>query len=117
MLPVEGVGAALIAMLKDAVAVSELAPITWTVKLLAPLPVGVPEIAPAEESVRPAGKLPEAIDHVYGVVPPLAVSVVLYAVFCVPEGNDVVLMVGGCGAGAIVRFKEAVAVCDAASTT
>jgi hypothetical protein len=28
-----------------------------------PLAVGVPEIAPALESVNPAGSLPEAIDH------------------------------------------------------
>jgi hypothetical protein len=28
-----------------------------------PLVVGVPEIAPALESVNPAGSLPEAIDH------------------------------------------------------
>jgi hypothetical protein len=40
-----------------------------------PAVVGVPEIAPELASVMPAGNWPDDIDHVYGVVPPLAVSV------------------------------------------
>jgi hypothetical protein len=47
---------------------------TVAVKLNVPLAVGVPEIAPAPESVSPAGRLPEMIDHKYGAVPPLACS-------------------------------------------
>jgi hypothetical protein len=48
------------------------------VKLLVPDPVGVPEIAPLlAVSMSPAGKDPEAIDQVYGVVPPVAASVAL----------------------------------------
>jgi|SRR6516225_6097795 len=36
---------------------------------------GIPLICPLElDSVRPAGKEPEASDHVYGAVPPVAVS-------------------------------------------
>ena len=50
------------------------------VKLTAPLAVGVPVIAPALESVRPAGRAPLVIAKVYGPVPPLAVTVCEYAV-------------------------------------
>jgi hypothetical protein len=35
-----------------------------TAKLYAPLVVGVPEIAPALERLRPAGRLPELSDQV-----------------------------------------------------
>jgi hypothetical protein len=42
-----------------------------------PLPVGVPDITPALDSLNPAGRLPEAIDHVKPGVPPLAFNVVL----------------------------------------
>ena len=48
--------------------------VAFTVKLNAPAAVGVPDIMPAAESVKPAGKLPLANDHVIGVVP-VAVSV------------------------------------------
>ena len=40
-----------------------------------PVVVGVPEITPLEISVSPAGSVPEAIDQVYGVVPPVAIRV------------------------------------------
>src|SRR5580693_4591017 len=74
---------ALIIKLNALSAVNELASLTCTVKLLAPVPVGVPEIIPVlGASVSPAGKVPESIDHVYGVVPPVAASVALYAEFC-----------------------------------
>jgi hypothetical protein len=48
------------------------------VKLLVPVPVGVPEITPvldARES--PVGRVPEDMDQLYGAVPPVAASVVL----------------------------------------
>jgi hypothetical protein len=49
--------------------------LTCTVKLRAPTTVGVPEIVPVEEfNVRPGGSVPELIDHVYAVVPPVADS-------------------------------------------
>jgi hypothetical protein len=53
-------------MLKLAVAIlaGELESVTLTVKLEVPVAVGVPEIVPALESVRPAGRDPELIDHV-----------------------------------------------------
>jgi hypothetical protein len=43
----------------------ELESVTWTVKLLVPVAVGVPEIAPvAELRDKPAGKVPEEMDQV-----------------------------------------------------
>ena len=38
--------------------------VTVAVKLVVPLAVGVPEIAPAGERVRPVGRFPLVIDHV-----------------------------------------------------
>jgi hypothetical protein len=37
---------------------------TASVNVAVPLPVGVPEIVPVCDSVSPAGRLPEASDHV-----------------------------------------------------
>ena len=51
------------------------ASVTFAVKSNAPLVVGVPEIAPAPDSVKPGGTVPLATDQVYGVVPPVADSV------------------------------------------
>ena len=49
---------------------------TFAVKLDAPEAVGVPVIAPLEATIdRPAGRLPEDIDHVSGDVPPVTASV------------------------------------------
>ena len=46
---------------------------TVTVKLDVPLEVGVPETVPVVAArVKPAGRLPEVIDHVYAGVPPVA---------------------------------------------
>ena len=67
--------AALIVML-SALVVLCAPPVTWTVKFDVPVAVGVPEIAPVLASVRPAGSVPAASDHVYGGVPPVAASVV-----------------------------------------
>jgi hypothetical protein len=69
-------GAAAIAMERAFVEERPLAPATRTVKLEVPAAVGVPLIAPEEAfSVRPAGRLPAETDQLYGVVPPVAVSV------------------------------------------
>ena len=52
-------------MLRACVAVCELASLICTVKLLLPMPVGVPETTPVlGATVNPEGKLPEVIDHV-----------------------------------------------------
>jgi hypothetical protein len=40
------------------------ASVTVAVKLDVPLAVGVPEIAPLADRLRPAGRLPEVIDQV-----------------------------------------------------
>ena len=57
-------GDALIVRLSDFVAVSEFASVTCTVKLLAPVPVGVPEITPVlDPSASPAGKAPDTTDQ------------------------------------------------------
>jgi hypothetical protein len=45
---------------------------TWTVKAKVPPLVGVPETAPSDASVRPGGKAPSLIVHVYGWTPPVA---------------------------------------------
>jgi hypothetical protein len=50
---------------------------TFTVKLDWPAVVGVPEIWPLDAKLSPAGRVPEARDHVYGVIPPAAARVVL----------------------------------------
>ena len=39
-----------------------------------PAAVAVPLIVPSPLSVRPAGRLPLASDHVYGCVPPVAAN-------------------------------------------
>jgi hypothetical protein len=61
--------------------------LTPTVKADVPLPVGVPEITPAPDSVRPAGKLPDASDHVYPGVPPVALRDVLYELPSLPAAR------------------------------
>jgi hypothetical protein len=69
------------------------------VKLDVPAVVGVPEIVPVEEPRdRPAGRLPETIDHVYGVWPPTAAKVWLYATPIWPFGRLVVVIVSTGGA-------------------
>ena len=59
-----------------AVCTGLLESVTCTVKLVVPVALGVPEIVPLEEIVRPAGKVdPDAKLQVYGEVPPPAVTV------------------------------------------
>jgi hypothetical protein len=66
-------------------------------------------------SESPAGKEPELIDQLYGVVPPLACNVVEYVVPTVPAGSEVVVTVGGCAAAATAILSAFVAVLLAAS--
>jgi hypothetical protein len=78
LVEIEIEGAPPTVMLSDLEAVSELASVTRTLKLLVPVPVGVPEIAPElGASASPAGKVPDRIDQLYGAEPPLAASVAL----------------------------------------
>jgi hypothetical protein len=52
--------------------------VTEKVKLLVPIAVGVPEITPVDAAkLSPAGRVPEASVQVYGLMPPVAFSVVL----------------------------------------
>ena len=68
----------LIVMLSALVAVLLFASFTCTVILLVPVAVGVPVMAPVLAfNDNPAGNVPTVIDHVYGVAPPVAASVVL----------------------------------------
>ena len=54
------------------------ASVTLAVKLDVPVAVGVPEITPAALRDSPDGSVPlERMLHVYGVVPPVAASVVV----------------------------------------
>jgi hypothetical protein len=79
-------------MARDWFAVAPLASVTRTVKLLVPPVVGVPLITPvAVFNVSPAGRLPTVTAHVYGVLPPVAASVWLYARFTVPSASAVVV--------------------------
>jgi hypothetical protein len=72
------VSGATIVMLRALVPERELASVTCTVKLLVPVPVGVPEITPVlDASDSPAGSVPEVMDQLYGRVPPVAARVVL----------------------------------------
>jgi hypothetical protein len=66
--------------------------VTCTVKLDWPALVGVPLIVPPLLKLRPAGKVPDAIVHEYGVLPPVAVIVLEYTVPTVPFGIDAVLI-------------------------
>ena len=82
-------------MLNAFVPVLFAASVTCTVNDAVPAVVGVPLICPVELSVSPAGKEPALIDQLYGVVPPLACSMVEYPVPVVPPGSDEVVTVGG----------------------
>ena len=65
---------------------------TWSVKLDVPVPVGAPEIVPPVLRLRPAGRLPETIVQVYGVVPPIAVTLCVYGEFWIAAGRVVVVI-------------------------
>ena len=67
--------------------------VALAVKLNVFAAVGVPEITPAVERVKPVGNVPVSMLHVIGVSPVTA-SVWLYPVPTVPFGNDAVVIVG-----------------------
>ena len=100
-------------MLKFVVALcaGELASVTFTVNDAVPAVVGVPLICPALLSVNPAGNEPDEIDQLYGVVPPLAASVAVYAVPTVPPLSDVVVTCTGVTAAATTMLKLFVVLC------
>jgi hypothetical protein len=91
---------------------------TWMVNVAVPPAVGFPEITPVFDNVRPAGKLPAAMVHVYPGVPPVAAIAALYAVPVWPAAKTPVVMLSVDGA-VIVSDSVAVAVCagDSSSDT
>ena len=87
---------------------------TFTVKLDEPAAIGVPDIVlPARLS--PAGSDPLVTDHVYGGVPPVALSACEYAAPTIPAANDDVVILKA--AALIVNDRAAVADADALSVT
>src|SRR5215470_9129944 len=67
--------------------------VTCTVKFVVPEAVGVALFTQVEALMaRPAGSEPTEIDHVYGVVPPVAVKVCEYATPCWPFDNEPVVI-------------------------
>jgi len=97
---------------RDALADADTLSVTFTVKLAEPAAVGVPLMTPST-SVNPAGSDPLATDHVYGGVPPVALTACEYVFPAVPGGNkDVLILSAG---AAIVIASEALADADAAS--
>ena len=56
-------------------------------KLNEPDCVGLPESNPVEANASPGGKLPDATDHVSGVVPPVAANTVENGVLTEPCGS------------------------------
>lgn len=64
-----------------------------------PREVGVPEIRTEFVVLaardNPPGSAPEATDHVNGGTPPDALTVPLYGLLMLPEGREVVVIVGG----------------------
>ena len=81
--------------------------VTWTAMVLVPCAVGVPVMAPVFGLIeRPLGRPPAV--QVYGVTPPVAATVALYAWPAAPEGSEVVVIVSV--DGLIVSGMLAVAV-------
>jgi len=97
-------GGALIVMVTFPVLVCAglLESVTVTDAVKGPAAVGVPVTWPAELMESPAGR-PVAV-KLYGVVPPEAVTVALYAVPTVPFGREVVVSTSPVGAIVMVTF-------------
>ena len=87
----------LIVMLNDWLTLWELPSCNRTVNVDTPPAVGVPAITPLEDIVRPpgSGADPGARPQLYGVLPPVPLSVWLYALPVVPAGRLVVTIVSG----------------------
>ena len=77
----------------------------WTVKENAPGVVGVPEMLPEEERVRPAGRSPLARVQVMGDEP-IAERVAEYGTSTEAEGSDEVVMMGAVLAMSVVPDED-----------
>ncbi len=76
--------------------------------------VGVPSIwLVAACRLKPAGTVPELIDHVYGVEPPVADNVVEYAAPTLPPGIEVVAICSGTTLANMFKESVCFAVCGA----
>jgi len=79
-LPAEAEADRLVVIVNGFVAVPKIASVTPAVKLEikgfgTAGALGVPEMRPAAFRLRPAGRAPSVVAHVYGEVPPLAARV------------------------------------------
>jgi hypothetical protein len=82
---------------------------TCTMKLVVPVAVGLPVMAPVALIDKPAGNtLPLASEKVSGGLPPVAVTVAVYELPTTPFGRPVVVI---CKLLATVIERTAVAVC------
>src|ERR1051326_7365220 len=82
--------------LSDRLSLSEFPSLSWTVKLLVPVELAVPEITPELGfSISPAGNLPETIDQVNGSLPFVPVRMSPKICPCTASRNDVVVIEGG----------------------
>src|SRR5882724_7382966 len=84
-------------------------PLHCTVKFAVAAVLGVPLSTPALLRVKPAGKLPALIDHVYGAVPPVAVNVPLYTTPTVAAGKGETVVIVSAAAACVVA--ETAALC------
>jgi hypothetical protein len=91
-------GAGFTVMLNPFDAVEPPWSVTVTVKSDFPAVVGVPAIAPAALTFKPAGNSPAVTLQLFGPLPPLACSVCEYAVPAVPFGSEAVVIVSPGGA-------------------
>jgi hypothetical protein len=66
--------------------------VTFTVKLLDPAALGVPDIVPPADRLSPAGSDPTDTVHEYGADPPETASACEYAVPTSPGGSDDVVI-------------------------
>jgi hypothetical protein len=75
--------------------VGEVLSTTCTVKLGLPCSLGVPEMTPLAERLKPAGREPAKRAHESGAVPPAAVNDARYGVPCMALGRFLVVTVSG----------------------
>ena len=102
---------------QDAVCNGDPLSVTVTVKLESPVPVGVPDMMPALDSVRPAGNAPELRDHVYPGVPPLAAKAAEYPVPSSPAASEVVVIASLVAVTLMERLTVCVCAGDPLSAT
>lgn len=101
---------------RAAVAKADMLSVTRRVKLDEPATMGVPLMIPPER-LNPAGSEPLARDHVYGGVPPVALTGCAYPAPVVPNGSEEVVMVNAGELMTMVSAAVAEAVAPSVSLT